>query len=214
VLACVNYWKEFNMDDMEKPDPQIERIAAPLRRQERLADGFEQRLMGEVRRSVLGTEELGAGGRPNVARSWWTAPRSFSLSPLAAIASAAVFAAVVAASTFALGMRQATIVPPVTAASVDTVHIVRFVFLDSTAKHVALVGDFNGWAADATPLVVHDGTGMWTASVALRPGQHEYAFIVDGKRWAADPLALTTTDEFGTPSSRLAVGTDDISSTE
>ena len=47
---------------------------------------------------------------------------------------------------------------------------------------------------------------MWTASVHVTPGRHEYAFIVDGERWVADPYAATVSDEFGTSSSVLHVG--------
>jgi hypothetical protein len=193
------------MDDMEKQDPNVERIAATLRGSERLSDRFEERLMSEVRREVL------AGGATTAReRSWWTAPRSINLTPLASLVVATAFAAVVALSTLVLAGPRGNVPQVATASDVDTVHIVRFVFLDSTATRISVVGDFNGWTPDETPLVARDGTGMWTASIALAPGQHEYAFIVDGVRWAADPFALTTTDEFGTQSSRVAVGSADI----
>jgi hypothetical protein len=45
-------------------------------------------------------------------------------------------------------------------------------------------------------------------SIALTPGRHEYAFVVDGERWVADPFALTTRDEFGQESSVVRVGGD------
>jgi hypothetical protein len=45
-------------------------------------------------------------------------------------------------------------------------------------------------------------------SVALTPGRHEYAFIVDGKRWVIDPLAVKSSDDFGTESSVIRVGSD------
>jgi hypothetical protein len=41
--------------------------------------------------------------------------------------------------------------------------------------------------------------------VALTPGRHEYAFIVNGTRWVADPLAVKTSDDFGTESSVIRV---------
>jgi hypothetical protein len=43
--------------------------------------------------------------------------------------------------------------------------------------------------------------------VALTPGRHEYAFIVNGSRWVADPLAVKSSDDFGTESSVIRVGT-------
>jgi hypothetical protein len=41
--------------------------------------------------------------------------------------------------------------------------------------------------------------------VPLEPGRHEYAFVVDGERWLADPAAPTTGGDFGTPNSVVTV---------
>lgn len=62
-----------------------------------------------------------------------------------------------------------------------------FVLLDLGAKQVSLAGDFNGWAANATPMK-RDQAGHWEATVTLAPGRHEYKFVVDGE-WVPDPLA-------------------------
>jgi hypothetical protein len=51
------------------------------------------------------------------------------------------------------------------------------------------------------PLAAAGGTDAWTVSVPVPHGRHEYAFIVDGKRWVPDPFAPTTSDEFDTTSS-------------
>lgn len=69
----------------------------------------------------------------------------------------------------------------------DTLRLVRLMFADPEARRVAVVGDFNGWRSDATPLVREPGTSHWSVTLALRDGQHRYAFVVDGTRWAADP---------------------------
>jgi 1,4-alpha-glucan branching enzyme len=72
---------------------------------------------------------------------------------------------------------------------------------------VALVADFNDWNRAATPLRPTRAGGAWSVSVALPPGRHEYAFIVNGRTWAADPSTpLTVHDDFGTTSSILTVG--------
>jgi 1,4-alpha-glucan branching enzyme len=45
-------------------------------------------------------------------------------------------------------------------------------------------------------------------SLALPPGRHEYAFIIEGpagERWAADPFAALVRDEFDTESSVLVL---------
>ena len=202
------------MAEHMNPDPTeatAERIASPLRAEETLPAGFEERLMSRVRQAAI---DEGLGQRTLAKRNWWTAPRSIRLTPLASLALAAGFAAIVAGSTLLVASSARAPGPVVVARVADTVHVVHFVFLDSTAKQIALVGDFNGWTASATPLAAREGTGIWTASVVLRPGRHEYAFVIDGTRWAADPFALTTTDEFGTKSSIISVGSTDINATD
>ena len=84
--------------------------------------------------------------------------------------------------------------------------MVRFVLQADNARRVALVGDFNGWTAGATQMTPTARPGVWTVDVALPPGRHEYAFVVDGSRWMADPLATVQHDDFGTESSVVTVG--------
>ena len=64
---------------------------------------------------------------------------------------------------------------------------VTFTLVEPDANQVALCGDFNGWACDATPMKWHDG-GQWERTVALAPGRYEYKILVDGQ-WTHDPLA-------------------------
>jgi len=62
--------------------------------------------------------------------------------------------------------------------------VVRFVYPDTTARSVALAGEFNGWSATATPL---DREGSaWVTRVFLDPGTYDYKFFVDGA-WQLDP---------------------------
>ena len=69
----------------------------------------------------------------------------------------------------------------------DTLRLVRLMLTDPEARRVAVVGDFNSWRSDATPLVREPGTPHWSVTLALRDGQHRYAFVVDGTRWVPDP---------------------------
>jgi 1,4-alpha-glucan branching enzyme len=73
----------------------------------------------------------------------------------------------------------------------------QFIFEDSTAQSVALVGQFNDWRSDATPLVFDSTTGAWSVTVLLAPGRYEYQFLVDGSRHVADPTAATAASDFG-----------------
>jgi len=53
------------------------------------------------------------------------------------------------------------------------------------AKKVVLSGSFNKW--DAKKLIAKKDTkGNWLVKASLKPGRHEYKFIVDGG-WINDP---------------------------
>ena len=74
----------------------------------------------------------------------------------------------------------------------DTLRLVRMIFDDPSARRVAVVGDFNGWRGDATPMQRDARTGRWAVTLALRDGEHRYAIVVDNTRWAGDPPARAT----------------------
>jgi hypothetical protein len=81
-----------------------------------------------------------------------------------------------------------------------------FVLRRPVAAHVALVGDFNGWDPAATPMA-RAGDGTWTATLAVPPGRHAYAFVVDGA-WVTDPRVPATHDaDYGRDHSIVVVGT-------
>ena len=71
------------------------------------------------------------------------------------------------------------------------------------AERVSLAGDFTDWQPEYELRQSHGG--VWTIIVPLRPGMHEYAFIVDGERWISDPHAPAVGDGFGGVNSRMAV---------
>jgi hypothetical protein len=83
---------------------------------------------------------------------------------------------------------------------------VRLVLDVPEAARVHAVGDFNQWSREATPLVRDPVTGRWTVMLQLVPGRYRYAFLVDGRRWVADPAHETVRDaDFGQPTSELLV---------
>jgi hypothetical protein len=80
----------------------------------------------------------------------------------------------------------------------DTLRLVRLMFDAPDARRVAVAGDFNRWDADATSLTRERGSRGWSVTLALRDGEHRYAFVVDGTRWVPDPRAeRTARDENG-----------------
>jgi hypothetical protein len=166
------------------------RVAAPLKASVSVRAGFDARVMRAV-------EEA--------ARPWWRRRHAFTLSPLGGLALAAGFGGLMALA--GVGATRALSVPPATVAqATDTVHVVRFVLTDAQARQVTLVGDFNGWSREATPLVPSEVDGRWIVEVVLPAGRHEYAFLVDGERWVTDPSAATQRDEFGQESSVVRIG--------
>ena len=89
-------------------------------------------------------------------------------------------------------------------ASRDSVYV-RFILYAPDARQVSVAGTFNRWDRDAAPLVRQGATGIWTTTVALPVGQHQYAFVVDGARWVVDPAAPAVDDGFGRRNSVVAV---------
>jgi len=53
------------------------------------------------------------------------------------------------------------------------------------AQSVALAGDFNNWDAGTAKLV--NNNGVWSIDLKVKPGRYQYAFVIDGKKWIADP---------------------------
>jgi len=195
----------------------LERVAGPLRAPELLDETFEARLMEKVRLegSLYRPASPTAGST-----SWWRTERAVRVSPLRGLAVAAGLAGVIALSTLADDSRSgseslaaAKSPAAMAAARSDTVHVVRFVFVDSRASTVEIVGDFNAWTRGVTRLERSAAPGVWSASVALPAGRHEYAFIINGSRWIADPRAPTTSDDFGTESTVIHVGPSQQSTT-
>lgn len=224
-----------NAEEPSMEDEEFARqLAAVLRASdERPGSAFDDRVMAAVRAVHALTPEVRE--TPVTEISTWHRRRTLALPPMAWGALAAGFAIIVSLGTLATAhvihrsqvaetaapdhidvastvapVAQTAPAPAPTQASVahvrrDTVYMVRFVLADADAHTVSLVGDFNEWEKRATPLRSAK-PGVWTAQVALPPGRHEYAYVVDGKRWVADPAADDVADEFDTPSSVVTVG--------
>jgi hypothetical protein len=83
--------------------------------------------------------------------------------------------------------------------------MVRFVLSAPDAHRVSVAGTFNQWDAEATPLRRTADAGVWTGTVTLPAGEHQYAFVVDGVRWVPDPAAPAVDDGFGRRNSVLTL---------
>jgi hypothetical protein len=198
-----------NYDDSAdaKDSEFVEQIAARLRAPEHVQPSFETRLMEKVH------AEAGLYLPPSASSpgSWWRSERVFRVAPLTGLAFAAGISLIIGVSGIAIGSRisdrSLAVSRAAATAQRDTIQVVRFVFVDAGATKVELVGDFNEWAKGSTELKRSGAPGVWAISVPLSPGRHEYAFIINGSRWVADPLAVKSSDDFGTESSVIRVGT-------
>lgn len=78
--------------------------------------------------------------------------------------------------------------PPAPAgASAPKTGVVSLELVQPGAKQVCVAGSFNDWKPERTPLRSL-GNGHWVGNLAVRPGRHEYLFVVDGQ-WLPDPNA-------------------------
>jgi 1,4-alpha-glucan branching enzyme len=74
---------------------------------------------------------------------------------------------------------------------------VVFKFLSPNAKSVSLVGNFNNWDKTRHPMQ-NDGNGLWSKTVMLHQGSHQYKFLADNN-WVQDPdNGNLAPNEFGT----------------
>ena len=187
----------------------IARVAVELRRPVAPRPGFDERVMAAVR-----------GARPALpARAWgWLRePRGLALSPLGGLALAAGVAGLVIAGAWGWGAARAARSASGPAAlagggggggggGAAGTSIVTFVLVAPGARSVALAGDFDEWDRSRMPLR-RGAPGLWTLDVPLPPGRYQYAFVVDGDRFVADPSAPPAVgDDFGQPTSVVTVG--------
>ena len=138
---------------------------------------------------------------------WFLQPQSVRIRP--ALAVAALLCLVVAA-----GLLRTESAEQITVAgnqlpiptNVGTV-LVRFELTAPDAGTVRLAGSFNEWDASSVELRPSGKDGVWTATVLLKPGQHEYLFVVDNESWIQDPNAHAQVDDgFGQKNSVIVVG--------
>ena len=188
-------------------DLMIARIARELKKPERINASFDARVMAEIR----------ADRAPRLtAWQWLVRPRSIQISPLGGLGFAGALAASMmfalslsdggAGSGPSAGAAVSTLPPAVAIAQQPPVQTIQFVLRAPRASSVTLVGDFNDWDTASTPMQKSAGD-LWTITIPLTAGRYTYTFIVDGKRWVADPSApRAPADEFGQPSSVVTVG--------
>lgn len=192
--------------ELEELEGFLEESLALFREAE--APDLTPRVMGRIREMEL--EESAAREADTAPPSivgvilrWVWAPRTVRVRPVWALVG-------MCALSLALGMWQQAGTDRIGSGSAvvsgsgeRAVLYVRFELEAPDASSVTVAGTFSDWQpryelAETTP-------GRWTALIPLRPGVHEYAFLVDGERWIADPHAPAVRDGFGGVNSRIGL---------
>jgi hypothetical protein len=183
----------------QSPSDREDPIAASVRSHIRASDtpDLEDRVMREVR-ALPPHQSRPAGLRD--AWSWLMAPRRITIPMRPAYGLAAGIAAI------ALFVFMGTGTPPATQVAMDeerdaAVVFVQFRLEAPEATAVQVAGTFSEW--EPRHSLVEVAPGVWTATVPVRAGVHEYAFVVDGEDWRVDPYAPQVNDSFGGVNNRL-----------
>ena len=81
-----------------------------------------------------------------------------------------------------------------------------FSFKAPAAESVLLAGDFTHWTKN--PIAMRkQPDGIWSATVLLTAGTHQYRFVVDGE-WRDDPeCKIRVQNPFGTQNDVIEVAT-------
>ena len=137
-------------------------------------------------------------------QSLW-APRQMHLQWRPAYALLGVSALVLLA-LFVPSVGRTPILPQQAASTSDTVDqrvFVQFRLDAPNAMDVRLAGSFTNWQPRYQ---LHEASpGVWTITVPLSAGVHDYVFVVNGQRWIPDPYAQHVDDGFGGVNSRIAL---------
>lgn len=181
-------------DEDQLRDPAIARVVAYARVPAQVRADFADRVLADIRAGALAAIPIRRSGDRRRVRLALAAG-------VAALMIGSAWAGRITAPRSAEPVALAPAAPMIADGSV-----VRFVIAAPGASTVALVGDFNAWNVGATPLEATEREGLWTVTVPLPAGRHEYAFVVDGVRWVSDPNAPRAgTADFGPANSVVTV---------
>ena len=199
---------------MKKPerdrlDPLLARATRALRDEPSPTVADVSRVMARIRTRPSPELERNTLRRPRrvwLHRSWWIA---------AAVAAAAILVVVVGAQRRSTGAASGSNDDPAsgkvagnTLATPGATRDVRFMLDAPGASRVAVAGDFNHW--QPVQLRRDEGSGHWVITLPIADGTYSYSFMVEGRRWVADPVAPAAPDDgFGAPSSVLVVESHD-----
>jgi hypothetical protein len=188
----------------EQIDSDIERAIEETRRfiDERPAPDLTAQVMRRI--EGLGVSPAKPGIWSRLAGLIWT-PRRVELHWRPAYVIAAAAAVILFLIVLPYGWRTPAAAPRSLAAAGDSGPrlFVQFRLDAPDAMDVRLAGSFTNWQPRYE---LHQASpGLWTITLPLSAGVHDYVFVVDGRRWVADPYAQKVEDGFGGVNSRIAL---------
>jgi hypothetical protein len=159
--------------------------------------------VAEMKGAPSPLERVATVGRSALRWIWAPRPLTIRLRPAYAMGALGIVSGLVllAPSATSPVPRQGLLANATEAAAPQV--YVQFRLEDHGASQVALAGSFTGWRPEYE--LRQTAPGTWSILLPLRPGIHDYAFIVDGTEWVADPHALQIDDGFGGVNSRIAL---------
>jgi hypothetical protein len=190
-------------------DSFIDQIAAELRRPVRLDARFDDRVMAAIEQPDV------IPLRRSMPLPWTRRRWTISVSPLGASALAASIIGFVALGLLSRGRAEERLARggddpssiPVTNVASDPENALQyhqFLIVAPEAKSIVVEGGFNDWVGSRTQMT-RSSDGVWTASVLLRPGQHQYQFVIDDTLRVPDPRAPSVPDGLGGQNSVVTI---------
>ena len=204
----------------EERDPIVHRAIDELRQLPPLdRDAVQRVVRAAAAARVAPADDLGAAARPRSIAG----VRSIRVWSAAGLAAAAAIAGFIAGDLrmerkqSAQTLRTMAAAPSAAESAVPTIQVAndlsgvialpqQFVLEHKSARRVTLVGDFNNWNPQSTPLIRSD-SGIWSVVLPVMPGRHIYAFMVDDSVLTLDPRKPKARDpDLGNEGSVLMVG--------
>jgi hypothetical protein len=169
----------------------------------RPAPDLNASIMHAIDQVEIAPDALERGPLGRILKRLWTSQEvSFRVRPVYGLLAAAALIALVAWAPDTLRSRSGD---TGLLSSTEQRLLVQFRLEAGNASSVQLAGSFTNWQPQYE---LHESSpGIWTITLPLPLGVHDYAFVVDGERWLPDPYAQTVDDGFGGKNSRIALMT-------
>jgi hypothetical protein len=167
----------------------------------RPAPDFVNGVMAEVEHLEADRATAGRSWIVRIGRQLWT-PRSVTFVFRPAYTLIAAAGVLLLAAVLSNPWADRPLTTAATQGSSEKVYV-QFRLQTSEATDVRLAGSFTHWQPQYQ---LHEtAPGLWTITLPLAPGVHDYAFIIDGQRWVTDPYAAAVQDGFGGSNSRITL---------